>query len=308
MTFLLKTDPVRGLEWQRLFAEKAPGVTFKLWPDTGDPGGVKYLAVWSPPADISKLFPNLEILFSTGAGVDQFDFSVLPASLPVVRLIEPGTVNGMVEYVTMAVLAMHRDLFTYQAQQRQGNWREIRVWPASTRRIGVLGMGTLGEAVARKLSGFGFEVGGWSRSRHTIENVTCFSGDSEMPEFLGRTDILVCLLPLTRETQGILNADLYSKLPRGAKLINVGRGKHLNHDDLRDALNEGQIAAAILDVSDPEPLPQNHWLWRDERVLITPHIASMTQPQTAVEFVIDNLRRHERGEPLIGLINRTRGY
>ena len=216
--------------------------------------------------------------------------------------------NGMVEYVTMTVLAFHRDLFVYQAQSRQGNWREIPVLPASSRRVGVLGLGTLGEAVCRKLSGFGFRVSGWSRSPRTIPNTTCFSGQSEMSQFLARADILICLLPLTPETIDILDSDLFSKLPWGARVINVGRGKHLNQDDLRDALDSGQLAAAILDVSEPEPLPHTHWLWRDERVLITPHIASMTQPETAVESVIENLRRHQLGEQLIGLVDRTRGY
>ena len=314
MTFLLKidSDPAfdseRALEWQRLFAEKAPQVCFRIWPDIGDPTAVKYLAAWIPPPDISTLFPNLELLFSTGAGVDQFDLSAVPTNLPVVRLVEPGIVNGMVEYVTMTVLAFHRDLFVYQAQSRQGNWPEIPVLPASSRRVGVLGLGTLGEAVCRKLSGFGFRVSGWSRSPRTIPNTTCFSGQSEMSQFLARADILICLLPLTPETIDILDSDLFSKLPWGARVINVGRGKHLNQDDLRDALDSGQLAAAILDVSEPEPLPHTHWLWRDERVLITPHIASMTQPETAVESVIENLRRHQLGEQLIGLVDRTRGY
>lgn len=308
MTFLLKIDSAGALEWQRLFAAKAPDVAFRLWPDIGDPAAVKYLATWIPPADIPTLFPNLELLFSTGAGVDQFDLEALPAHLPVVRLVEPGIVNGMIEYVTMAVLAFHRDLFVYQVQGRRGTWREIPLLPACSRRVGVLGLGSLGHAVCRKLSDFGFKVSGWNRTPRTIADVTCFSGESEMSEFLSTVDILICLLPLTRETRGILNAALFSKLPRGATLINVGRGKHLNEGDLRNALDAGQIAAAILDVVEPEPLPPTHWLWRDKRVLLTPHIASMTQSQTAVDIVIENLRRHRAGEPLIGLVNRMLGY
>lgn len=308
MAFLYKSDPVRGTEWAKLFAAKAPDLPFRIWPDHGDPREIRYLAAWMPPDDIMATFPNLELLFSVGAGVDQFDFSRLPPDLPVVRMVEPGIVDGMVEYVTMSVLALHRDLIPYIAQRNAQEWRQIRVLPAATRRVGVLGLGMLGEAVCRKLAGFGFPVAGWSRSRRAIDGIECFAGAGEMPAFLGRTDILVCLLPLTQETRGVLGAELFAGLPRGARLVNVGRGGHLDQDALIAALDAGQLSAAVLDVTDPEPLPAGHPLWSDPRVLITPHIASMTQPETAVEVVLDNLRRHRAGEPLIGLVDRGRGY
>lgn len=308
MAFLYKSDPVRGLEWAELFAAKAPELPFRIWPDLGDPREIRYLAAWMPPDDIMATFPNLELLFSVGAGVDQFDFSRLPPELPVVRMVEPGIVDGMVEYVTMAVLALHRDLVPYIARQQAREWSQIRVMPAATRRVGVLGLGMLGEAVCRKLAGFGFPVAGWSRSRRAIDRIECFAGEGEMPAFLGRTDILVCLLPLTQETRGVLGAGLFAALPRGARLVNAGRGGHLDQDALIAALDAGRLSAAVLDVTDPEPLPAGHPLWNDPRVLITPHIASMTQPETAVEVVLDNLRRHRAGEPLIGLVDRSRGY
>ncbi len=308
MAFVYKSDPARGLEWAKLFAAKAPELPFHIWPETGDAKAVRYLAAWLPPDDIMGRFPNLELLFSVGAGVDQFDFSRLPPELPVVRMVEPGIVDGMVEYVTMAVLALHRDLVPYIAQQRQGVWEQIRVYPASRRRVGVLGLGRLGEAACRKLAGFGFQVAGWSRSRREIDGIRCYAGEAEMSGFLGRSDILVCLLPLTDETRGMLNADLFAKLPKGARLLNSGRGGHLDQTALLAALDSGQISSAVLDVTDPEPLTAGHPLWSDPRVLITPHIASMTQPDTAVEVVLDNLRRHRAGEPLVGLVDRMRGY
>lgn len=308
MAFLYKSDPARGIEWAKLFAAKAPELPFRIWPDHGDPREIRYLAAWMPPDDIMATFPNLELLFSVGAGVDQFDFSRLPPDLPVVRMVEPGIVDGMVEYVTMSVLALHRDLIPYIAQRNAQEWRQIRVLPAATRRVGVLGLGMLGEAVCRKLAGFGFPVAGWSRSRRAIDGIECFAGAAEMPAFLGRTDILICLLPLTQETRGILGAELFAGLPHGARLVNAGRGGHLDQEALIAALDAGQLSAAVLDVTDPEPLPAGHALWRDPRVLITPHIASMTQPETAVEVVLDNLRRHRAGEPLIGLVDRGRGY
>lgn len=308
MALLYKSDPTRGLEWGRLLAEKAPDLGFRIWPDVGNAEDIRYLAVWMPPDDLMGRFPNLEILFSVGAGVDQFDFSALPPDLPIVRMAEPGIVDSMVEYVTMSVLALHRDLVPYIAQQRREIWEQIRVWPAASRRVGVLGLGMLGEAACRKLAGFGFPVAGWSRTRRAIDGVTCYAGAEEMPDFLARTDILVCLLPLTDETRGILDADLFARLPKGAKLANCGRGGHLDQDALLAALDSGQISAAVLDVTSPEPLSAGHALWSHPGVLVTPHIASMTQPDTAVEVLLDNLRRHKAGEPLVGLVDRKRGY
>ena len=223
-------------------------------------------------------------------------------------MVESGIVDGMVEYVSMAVLGLHRDLIDYVAQQRDEVWKQIRVRPASTRRVGVLGLGMLGEASCRMLKNFGFQVAGWSRSRREIEGVSCFAGADELPDFLARTDILVCLLPLTDETRGMLDAELFAQLPHGAKLVNTGRGGHLDQDALLAALDSGQISAAVLDVTTPEPLTKGHPLWSHPRVLITPHIASMTQPETAVDVVLENLRRHHAGEPLIGLVDRKRGY
>ena len=223
-------------------------------------------------------------------------------------MLEPAIADGMVEYVTMAVLALHRDLPTYLVEQRQEQWRPVRLRPASARRIGVLGLGQLGEAVCRKLALFGFVVSGWSRSPRQIPGVTCFSGSDALPSCLAQSDILVCLLPLTRDTEGILNQRTLSMLPRGAMVVNAGRGRQLVQEDLLEALETGHISAAVLDVTDPEPLPPGHAFWHHPRILITPHVASMTQPETAVDFVIDVIGRHARGEALPGQIDRERGY
>jgi glyoxylate/hydroxypyruvate reductase A len=308
MALLYKSDPARGAEWAKILAQKAPDLSFRIWPEIGDPAEIRYFVAWMPPDDLMERFPNLELLISSGAGVDHLDLSKLPPDLPVARMVETGIVDGMVEYVSMAVLSLHRDLIDYVAQQRDEIWKQIRVRPASTRRVGVLGLGMLGEASCRMLKNFGFQIAGWSRSRREIEGVTCFAGAGELPEFLARTDILVCLLPLTDETRGMLGAELFAQLPKGAKLVNTGRGGHLDQDALLAALDSGQISAAVLDVTTPEPLTKGHPLWSHPRVLVTPHIASMTQPETAVEVVLENLRRHRAGEPLIGLVDRVRGY
>lgn len=308
MTFLYKADSARGNEWRQLFAQKAPLREFRIWPDIGDPEKVRFLAAWEPPKDIEKTFPNLEVLFSTGAGVDQFDLSVLPPELPVVRMIEPGLVNGMVEYACFAVLGLHRNMPLYQRQQRVARWQELPVIPAAKRRVGVLGLGSLGQAVLAQLRTFGFDCAGWSRSQHHVEGVQCFAGQDSLPDFLARTDILICLLPLTPETRGMLNRPLFSGLPQGAALVHMGRGQHLVTEDLMSALASGQLSEAVIDVCDPEPPQADHPFWQHPNIWLTPHIGSMTQSESAVEVMLDNLRRYEAGETMIGLVDRTRGY
>lgn len=308
MTLLYKSDPVRGAVWAELIARQMPELPFRIWPDSGDPADVRYLAAWQPPDDLATRYPNLEVLFATGAGTDHVDFSTIPASLPVVRMVEAGIIQGMVEYVTLAVLSIHRDWRTYLDQQREGRWQTHRVHPAASRRIGVLGLGVLGQAVLASLSGLGFACAGWSRSPHQIAGVDCYAGADGLQQLLARTDILICLLPLTDGTRAILSKPLFDQLPQGAAVINVGRGGHLVQDDLLRALDEGKVGQAILDVSEPEPLPPQHPLWSHPKVQLTPHIASMTQPETAVEAVLDNIRRHQAGLPMIGLVDRTRGY
>jgi glyoxylate/hydroxypyruvate reductase A len=307
-TFVYKADPARGLQWAEVFRREAPEIDFRLWPDIGDPQGVHYLAAWEPPHDIAERFPELRLLFSSGAGVDQFDFSVLPAQLPVVRMVEPGIIRGMVEYVMHAVLDLHRDMPQYRRAQQRGQWQPLPVRTAAERRVGVLGLGSLGQAVLQQLAAFGFDCAGWSRSRHAIEGVRCLAGAAELEEFLDHCQILVCLLPLTEETRGFLDAALFRRLPAGASLVHVGRGPQLVMPDLVAALDAGHLAEAVLDVTDPEPLPSSDPLWSHARVRITPHIASMTQPVSAARVVIDNLRRFERGERPLGLVDRARGY
>ncbi len=308
MAFLYKGSPERGEQWAKLFAQKAPDLPFRMWPEIGDAADIRYLAAWQPPEDPAHTLPNLEVVFSVGAGVDQFDLSGVPAHIPVVRMIEPGIVEGMVEYVTQAVLTIHRDLFDYQLLQREKTWRELPVRAAASRRIGVLGLGVLGTAVLERLRLFGFECAGWSRSGGSIDGVRCYAGAQTLDSFLARSEILICLLPLTDATRGMLNAALFDKLPRGASLIQTGRGPHLNQDDLLAALDGGQLQNAILDVTDPEPLPAEHRLWVHPRVRITPHIASVTRSESAVEVVLENLRRYWEGMPMVGEIDRNRGY
>lgn len=308
MTILYKSDAARGAVWARLHAERAPDIPFRVWPDVGDPRDVRYVIAWTVTPEFLAGFPNLEVLFCTGAGIDSLGLSALPASLPVVRMIEPGIVEGMVEFVTMAVLSIHRDAYAYARQQARGEWKSLPVRTASQTRVGVLGAGVLGKAVLARLAAFGFPCAAWGRTRPAIEGVEGFGGPGELDAFLAHADVLVCLLPLTGDTRGFLCRRTLAALPRGASVVNAGRGGHLVAADLVALLDEGHLAEAVIDVTDPEPLPAGHAFWTHPRVRLTPHIASETQIPTAVDALIANVRRHRAGESLPGLVDRTRGY
>lgn len=309
MALLIKTDIDRANSWRRAFAKYAPHLDVRDWEVPGDLADIKYALVWEPPSGALKQMPNLEVIFSIGAGIDHLASDRdLPEGVPIVRMVESGLTAGMTEFVVMSVLYHHRFMLDYANQQRESRWREIEQIPTARRRVGIMGLGVLGGDAARRLLDFGFPLAGWSRNRKDLPGVESFHGQEGLTPFLARTDILVCLLPLTPETDGLLDARVFDALPDGAVLISVGRGKHVVEDDLLAALDSGKLRGATLDVFRNEPLPPDSPFWSHPRVVVTPHVASMTIPDTAAESVLANIARFEAGEPLDHVVDLKRGY
>lgn len=308
MAFLFKSSVERGRVWGEAFARLLPDMPFRTWPDVGNARDIRYLAAWMVTRDLLEGLPNLEVLFSVGAGVDQLDLSQVPDHVQVVRMMEPGLTDGMVQYATFATLALHRDMLDYRQAQTDRRWAPRHLLPAGQRRVGVMGLGNLGTAVLNALRPFGFPLCGWSRSGGNIDGVEIFAGADALPAFLSGCDILICLLPLTGDTRGILCRNSFDLLPRGAAIVNIGRGGHLVEEDLLAALSDGQLSGAVIDVLNAEPAAASHPFWSHPRILLTPHVASQTRDDSSAEVLIANIRRHQAGQTMQGQVDRARGY
>ena len=308
MTLLFACRDGDGADWAAALHADMPKLDVRVWPETGDPDDISYALVWGELAAELPRFANLEIIFSLGAGVEHLLGRPDLPSVPIVRLVDPALRVGMVEYVLMRVLHYHRRMPEYAAQQRRHQWREMVQTQPHERRVGVMGLGELGGAVAEALIGLGFDVAGWTRTRRAMAGVACFHGPNGLHQFLDRSDILVCLLPLTQDTENILNAELFATLPRGACIINVARGGHLVDDDLIAVLDAGQLDGATLDVFRTEPLAPDHAFWSHGKITVTPHISAWSLPESGAKAVCDNIRRHLAGEELLHVVDRERGY
>lgn len=310
MALLFSSSVDSASRWRSELTRLAPELDMRVWPDIGDRSAINYALVWRPEPGLLASLPNLQLILSLGAGVDHLlRDPQLPRHVPIVRLVDPYLTDAMSEYVALQVLRLHRQDLDYQTQQRAEIWRELPQKNAAERPVGILGVGEIGQDAARKLAGLGFPVAGWARTERPIAGFTAiYAGAAGLSRLLQSVEILVCLLPLTSETQGILCARSFAALPRGAGLVNAGRGGHLVEEDLIPALDSGQLSAAALDVFREEPLPPGHPFWRHPRILVTPHIAGTTNPATAAVVVLDNIRRFEAGRPLLNQVDPPRGY
>jgi glyoxylate/hydroxypyruvate reductase A len=292
--------------WQAALAEHMPELELVAWPASGP---IDAALAWQPPAGALAALKTLRIVHALGAGIEELlaDQGLAPG-VPVVRLVDPSMTRAMGEYVQLQVLRLHRHDLDYRAQQAAQDWRELPQKAADERRVGILGLGVLGSEVALRLKVLGFDVAGWSRLQRKQKGIPCFSGKDGLAALVAQSDILVCLLPLTRETENILDARLFAALPKGAAIVNCGRGAQLVEADLLAALATGQLSAAVLDVFRTEPLPPAHPFWVHPRVVVTPHAAAATNPRTAAPIVAAGLRRFAAGKRPANLVDRARGY
>lgn len=248
---------------------------------------------WQPPAGLLARMPRLQLVQSIGAGTDHITRDPALPDVPVCRIVDPDMAAGMNAYVAWAVVHGQRHMGRYLDNQRRSAWEEAPIVPPGRHRVGIAGLGVLGQSAARALAAIGYAVRGWSRSpkQGLPAGIEAFHGDAGRAAFLAGCDTLVCLLPLNDGTRGILNADLFAQLPHGARLVNAGRGAHLVQADLLAALDSGQLVSAVLDAFIEEPLPSTHPFWQHPRITVTPHIATRTGPEAIARQTHDNLAR-----------------
>jgi glyoxylate/hydroxypyruvate reductase A len=309
---------VTGLDqaaYERSFVSLAPDRDVRAWPERiGAAADIRYACVWGPPPGLLARFPRLAAIFSLGAGVDHLAGDLTLPDVPLGRVVDPDLTTRMTEYVTLHVLMHHRRQRLYDTQQRQRLWFEHVDQPAATEvAVGVMGLGVLGRHAAEVLRRIGFDVAGWTRTPKSVAGMPTFHGPDELDAFLARTEILVCLLPHTAETRGILDLALLRRLRRdgglhGAYLINAGRGALQVDRDILAALDEGALAGATLDVFPTEPLPADSPFWTHPRVVVTPHNAGPVVPNALVRYVLGQISRFEAGLPLENLVDRRLGY
>lgn len=309
MAILIIMPDFSAKSWASRLQAIDPDLDIRVWPDTGDRDDIEFVLTWNHPGGEFLKYRNLKCIASMGAGVDHILRDPdLPASVPITRIIHQSMAQSMSEYVVMAVLNHCRHFETYRDNQRRVMWKPKLPILANDIRIGVMGLGQLGADAARKLAFLGFQVAGWRRTPRQIDSIPTFHGENQLGEFLSRSHILICLLPLTPATKGILNRSTFNALQHGAYLIHVARGEHLVEADLLEALDSGQLSGACLDVFRTEPLPDDHAFWGHPRIIVTPHISSLTHSRAVAPQVIENYRRAISGTPLLNLVDVKRGY
>ncbi len=298
-----------GVLWKKALEAALGPIDFRTLDNLGDKAGIEVVLAWKPPAGLIASFPNVKLIVSLGMGVDHLlADDKLPEGVPIVRIMDDGLVGQMSEYALYWALRHHRDIDKYAASQRAKQWKVEDFVDTLHRRIGILGLGTIGQDTAKKFAALGFPTAGWSRTKKSLPGIETFHGPDGLARVLAQSDILVNVLPLTRDTKGLLDAKLFAALPRGAYLINMARGGHVVDEALLAALDSGHLSGAALDVFNQEPLPQEHRYWTHPKVQVTPHVAGATNPRTASPGVIENIRNVRAGKPLINTVDPKSGY
>ncbi len=298
-----------GARWRGEIERHLGPTDWRNWPELGKLEDIEIALAWAPPTGLLASLPGLKMIVSLGMGVDHLlKDTALPTHVPITRIHDPQLIEQMVEYAALASLRVLRRGDEYDSLQRAATWKRLELREARDCRVGIMGLGAIGRQVARAHRSLAFTVRGWARTAHKIDGVTCFEGNGGLVPFLAETDILICLLPLTQETHGIIHARTLALLPKGAHFINIARGGHVLDADLLAAIDSGHISGATLDVFNAEPLPADHPFWRHPKIRMTPHIAGQTNARTASPGVAENIRRLRAGEKLQNLIERAAGY
>jgi glyoxylate/hydroxypyruvate reductase A len=294
--------------WRDTVAELLPGRELRIFPEVGDATEIEYLAFMRPDFDAIPALPNLKAMFSRSAGVEAFINHPKLPQVPLGKIEPEGGDPMMTEYTVMHVLRFHREMPLYEQAQRNREWLRRPIVRPEQRRVGFLGLGLMAKPPALVLKSLGFPVSAWVRSPRQGEEIQIFHGPDQFDRFMSQTDIAVCLLPLTRETEGILCARTFAMMPKGAMVINIGRGRHVVAADLIAALDSGQLSYAALDALHPEPLPPDNPLWTHPKVTVMPHVARRPTVRQLVTEIAANIRSIEAGGGLLQEIDKAIGY
>ncbi|MBT07039.1 MAG: glyoxylate/hydroxypyruvate reductase A [Rhodospirillaceae bacterium] len=309
MTILFISESDNPDEWRRALQKLIPNIDLRVWPNVGKRSDVHTALVWKAPYGALTNLPNLSLIQSLGAGIDHiFNDPQRPKDVPVARLVDPELTRQMVEYSVLAVLSRHRRIDELRRAAADHLWHVPQPTPFEDSRIGVLGLGEIGLSIAQKLKSFQFLVAGWSRNLKEVEGITCYHGATGLKNILHSTDILICALPLTPITKGILNKDTLALLPKGAYLVNLARGEHVVEPDLLQLIEEEHISGAFLDVFQTEPLPESHPFWKHPSITVTPHLAGLTIADSAANQVAENIERIAMGKSPLNQVDPAQGY
>ncbi len=285
---------------------RLPSTQIQQWPDCNDLESIDFVLAWKAPQDMWAKLPNLKAVSSFGAGVDSIDLSLLGDNIDVVRIVDEKLAQDMAEYVLTHVLAQKLRLKEYFIKQTQQQWKPKRAYEQN--KVGILGFGELGKACAKQLIANNFSVNAWAHTHKTSNTVNLFYGEQGLQKMLSNIDYLICLLPLTKKTKGIINKSTISMLPNHAVIINVARGEHVIEADLLNALEENSLRAAVIDVFEHEPLGKKHPYWQHDKITLTPHCAALSDINSVTAQIAENVERLQQGITLNNRIDRTKGY